>query len=107
MFRTRFPVYPTGNNSATGLPWSTPVDGLRNITGVINSDGTVTLYAITSTISGSGEQGADPNALVTIMDNLAATSLPTGESFITLRAAGNLEVLRGVAFAPGASSNQS
>ena len=25
--------YPTGNNSATGLPWSPGTDGLRNLTG--------------------------------------------------------------------------
>jgi hypothetical protein len=92
--------YPTGNNSVTGLPWSPTTDGLRNITGRVNHDGSVTIYAITSTVSGSGDQGADPNKLVTITDKLAATTLPPGESFKTLRTAKSGEVLRGVSFAP-------
>ena len=93
--------YPTGNNGATGLPWSPATDGLRNITGVVNADGTATIYAITSTVSGNGDQGADPNKLVAITDNLAATTLPTTESFITIKSAGFGEVLRGVSFTPG------
>ena len=67
----------------------------------VNGDGTATIYAITSTVSGNGDQGADPNKLVAITDNWAATALPAGESFATLRTAGNLEVLRGVSFTPG------
>ena len=97
-------VYPTGNNSGTGgtgFPWAAATDGLRNITGVVNGDGTVTIYAITSTISGSGDQGADPNQLVKITDTLSDTSLPAGESFTTVRTAGFGEVLRGVSFTPG------
>ncbi len=97
------PFYPTGNNSATLLPWSPATDGLRNITGRVNHDGTVTIWAITSTVSGNGDQGADPNRLVAISDNLAATSLPTGERFKTLRTAGFGEVLRGVSFTPGSN----
>jgi hypothetical protein len=92
--------YPSGNNSATGLPWAPATDGLRNITGTVNRDGTATIYAITSTVSGNGDQGADPNKLVAITDNLGATSLPA-ESFSTLETANNLEVLRGVSFTPG------
>ena len=95
------PRYQTGTNSSTGLPWAPATDGLRNITGTVNSNGTATIYAITSTVSGNGDQGADPNKLVTITDNLAATTLPATESFNTLRAAGNLEVLRGVSYTPG------
>jgi hypothetical protein len=93
--------YPTGNNLATNLPWSPATDGLRNLTGRVNDDGTVTIWAITSTVSGSGDQGADPNKLVTITDQLSATHLPTGESFTTVEAAGFAEVLRGVSFTPG------
>jgi hypothetical protein len=98
--------YPTGNNSGTGgtgFPWAPATDGLRNITGVVNGDGTATIYAITSTISGSGDQGADPNQLVVITDNISASgpNPPTGESFTTLRSAGFGEVLRGVSFTPG------
>ena len=63
----------------------------------------MTVYAITSTVSGNGDQSADPNKLVTITDSLSATSLPTGEIFTTVRAAGNLEVLRGVSFTPARS----
>lgn len=95
------PRYQTGTNSSTGLPWAPATDGLRNITGTLNKDGTVTIYAITSTVSGNGDQGADPNKLVTITDSLTATTLPESETFTTLRAAGNLEVLRGVSYTPG------
>ena len=93
------PGYPTGTNPVTGLPWSPETDGLRNITGKVNGDGTVTIYAITSTVSGSGDQGADPNKLVAITDVLNATS-PGSEQFTTLKSAGNGEVLRGVSFTP-------
>jgi hypothetical protein len=93
--------YPTGTNPATSLPWSPATDGLRNLTGRVNRDGTATIWAITSTVSGGGDQGADPNKLVMITDNLAATSLPGGESFTTLRTARFAEVLRGVSFTPG------
>jgi hypothetical protein len=93
--------YPSGNNPATNLPWSPATDGLRNLTGRVHRDGTVTIWAITSTVSGSGDQGADPNKLVAISDSLAATSLPPGKSFKTLRTARFAEVLRGVSFTPG------
>jgi hypothetical protein len=93
--------YPTGDNAATGKPWAPATDGLRNLTGRVNRDGTVTIWAITSTVSGNGDQGADPNKLVKITDNLAAISLPSGESFATVRTARFGEVLRGVSFTPG------
>lgn len=98
--------YPTGNNPATGLPWSPGTDGLRNITGVVNGDGTATIYAITSTVSGNGDQGADPNKLVVITDSLSAKSLPDGEGFATFDAAGFGEVLRGVSFTPALSDGR-
>ena len=91
--------YPTGNNPGTGLPWAPATDGLRNITGRVNRNGTATIWAITSTVSGNGDQGADPNKLVVITDRLAAVA--PGSSFTTLRAAGYGEVLRGVSFTPG------
>jgi hypothetical protein len=87
--------YPTAINPATG--------GCRNMTGQVNHDGTVTIYAVTSTISPSGDQGADPNKLVKVTDVLKATNLPSGEGlnhFKTIRSAKSGEVLRGVAFAP-------
>ncbi|MGY3589720.1 hypothetical protein ACVIGB_001403 [Bradyrhizobium sp. USDA 4341] len=93
--------YPTGNNAATGKPWSPATDGLRNITGRVNRDGSVSIWAITSTVSGSGDQGADPNRLVMITDKLSAATLPAGERFVTLRTANAGEALRGVSFTPG------
>jgi hypothetical protein len=94
------PGYPTGINSATNIPWSPATDGLRNITGRVNPNGTVTIWAITSTVSGGGDQGADPNKLVEITDSPSATSPAAGESFRTLKTAGFGEVLRGVSFSP-------
>jgi hypothetical protein len=85
----------------TQLPWAPATDGLRNITGRVNRDGTATIWAITSTVSGSGDQGADPNRLVRVTDKLAATTLPAGESFITARTAAFGEALRGISFTPG------
>jgi hypothetical protein len=93
--------YPTGQNPKTSLPWAPAADGLRNLTGRTNQDGTATIWAITSTVSGSGDQGADPNQLVMITDRLAATTAPAGESFAVLRTARFGEVLRGVSFTPG------
>lgn len=95
--------YPTGVNAATGLPWSPATDGLRNVTGRVNADGTVTLWAITSTVSGNGDTGADPNQLVSITDTPAILDpgVAAGESFTTVRSAGFGEVLRGVSFTPG------
>jgi hypothetical protein len=95
------PGYPTGVNPATGLPWAPATAGLRSITGRVNGDGTATIYGITSTISGSGDQGADPNKLVAITDQLAAATAPAGETFSTIDAAATGEVLRGVSFTPG------
>jgi hypothetical protein len=97
--------YPTGPNPGSahvaGLPWSPATDGLRTLTGRVNGDGTVSIWAVTSTVSGSGDQGADPNKLVKIKDKLSATTLPANEQFVTVRTAGFGEVLRGVSFTPG------
>jgi hypothetical protein len=102
--------YPTGNNPGSantsnpdGLPWSPATDGLRNITGKVNRDGTVTIWAITSTVSGAGDTGADPNKLVVITDKLSDTTAAeaAGETFVTLRTARFGEVLRGISFTPG------
>ncbi len=98
------PNYPTGNNPATGLPWSPGTDGLRNLTGIVNGDGTATIYAITSTVSGNGDQGADPNQLMVTTDQVSATSLPPDESFSAFQAANSGEVLRGVSFTPTVSA---
>jgi hypothetical protein len=94
--------YPTGNNSATNLPWAPATDGIRNLTGSVDILGHVVLYGITSTVSGAGDVGADPNRLVVIIDDIDNTD-PTkaaNEKFVTLRSAQFAEVLRGVSFAP-------
>jgi hypothetical protein len=93
--------YPAAFNPAT--------DGCRNIAGQVGRDGIVTIYAVTSTVSTSGDQGADPNLLVKVTDRLDATTLPKHDSdrdhdslghFVTIRSAKAGEVFRGVALAP-------
>ena len=74
--------------------------GLRNLTGRVNADGTVSLYAATSTNSSSGDAGADPNQIVGITDLLSATTLPLSEAFATIEGPQSGVVYRGVAFAP-------
>jgi uncharacterized protein (TIGR03437 family) len=90
--------YPTSLNPAT--------DGLRNIAGRVNSDGTVTVWGVTSTVSANGDQGADPNKLVSITDVLANTTAASAasEQFTTIRTAAYGEVLRGVSLTPTAGS---
>ena len=95
--------YPAGSNAGTGLPWAPATDGLRNITGRVGRDGVATIWGITSTISGNGDVGADPNRLVVIRDPIKSTQPGTGfpSGFFTLRTADFAEVLRGVSFTPG------
>ena len=95
--------YPTGNNPATNLPWAPATGGLRNLTGSVDHDGRVTLWAVTATISGDGDVGADPNRLVTVRDLLKNTdpTVAVNEKFVTLREASYAEVLRGVSLTPG------
>ncbi|HWZ00643.1 MAG TPA: hypothetical protein VNX17_06170 [Edaphobacter sp.] len=99
--------YPTGNNAATKLPWAPATDGIRNITGTVDHNGKATIYGITSTVSGNGDQGADPNRLVAVTDDLANTdvSKATTEKFTIIRKANFAEVLRGVSFAPSGQDN--
>jgi len=105
--------YPTNINSVTGLPWTPAADGLRNITGLIGDGtypqvpvGTVAIYGVTSTVSGNGDPGADPNRLMVIVDDLANTSpaVAAKETFYTVRDAAYLEVLRGVSLTPGSAN---
>ena len=75
--------------------------GLRNLTGVVRRDGKVTLWATTSTSSASGDQGADPNKVVRITDDLEATSLTAKvaeELFKTIAGPTYGKVYRGVAY---------
>ena len=95
--------YPTGDNPATKLPWAPATDGLRNITGVVGPDGLVAIYGVTSTVSGNGDVGADPNRLVVVVDEIGNTdaSLAAELPFFDVRDAKFGEVLRGVSFTPG------
>jgi hypothetical protein len=96
------PNYPASIEPATG--------GCRNMIGVVNHNGTATIYAITSTISKNGDNGADPDKLVKVTDVISATQLATGDGdhdkddrydhFVTLRTARAGEAFRGVALAP-------
>jgi uncharacterized protein (TIGR03437 family) len=90
--------YPASLNPST--------DGLRNIAGRVNADGTVTIWGITSTVSANGDTGADPNKLVAITDTLANLT-PAGaasEQFTTIKSAAAGEVLRGVSLTPVAGT---
>ncbi len=90
------PDYPAAIEPATG--------GCRNITGTVNWDGTATIYAVTSTISLNGDNGADPNKLVKVVDRIAATQPAINnyglDRFETIRSAHAGEAFRGVALAP-------
>jgi hypothetical protein len=87
----------SGLTGADGAWPNVTTVGLRNLTGVVNGDA-VTLWATTSTLSTSGDNGADPNKVVTITDSLSATTLPAGESFSTVIGPTYGTVYRGVAF---------
>jgi hypothetical protein len=96
------PGYPTGDNNlpdGSGEPWAPATGGLRNISGHVNGDGTVTIYATTSTISGGGDVGADPNEVVKVTDELAATT-PGSEAFSVTAPAKNRVRYGGVAVVP-------
>ena len=87
----------TGLTGADG-PWpNVTTVGLRNLTGVVNGD-QVTLWAVTCTASTSGDNGADPNKVVVITDQLSATTLPATESFSTVLGPTYGTAYRGVAF---------
>ncbi len=92
--------------TVAGLPtnYNPATDGLRNLTAKVNDDGTVSLYAVTSTVSGSGDQGADPNEVVAITDTLSYTTAAqaASEQFSVIDTPTSGQVLRGVSFAPAA-----
>ncbi len=95
--------YPTGTNATTNLPWAPATDGMRNITGLVGPRGLVAIYGITSTVSGNGDTGADPNRLVVVVDDVNNTdpSFATKTPFFDVMDAKYGEVLRGVSFTPG------
>jgi hypothetical protein len=87
--------YPASVEPATG--------GCRNIIGQVNHDGTATIYAVTSTISLNGDNGADPNMVVKVTDQISATKPATSswlDTFSTIRPAQSRVAYRGVALAP-------
>ena len=94
----------TGPYGVTGLdPTLNPTTtGLRNIAGVLNGDGTVTIYGVTSTASKLTDQGADANSILSITDSLAASTDPLSEQFSTFAAPVFETVYRGIALAPTA-----
>jgi hypothetical protein len=102
------PGYPTGLNTGpggTGGPWSPATDGLRALTGRVGRDGIATIWAVTSTVSGGGDNGADPDKLVAIKDRVDATTPARRQSFRTVRTAKFGQILRGVSFTPGTESD--
>lgn len=84
----------------TGLNWQVEEDGLRNITGEENSDGSFTIFATTSTVSDelTHDLGADPNELVSIVIGANSTAFNTSFNVLETAAAG--QRLGGVALVP-------
>jgi hypothetical protein len=83
-----------------GLGWSVEEDGLRNIAGRENGDGSFTIFGTTSTVSDelTHDLGADPNELVSI--TIGANSTAANTSFSVIETAAVGERLGGVAIAP-------
>jgi hypothetical protein len=90
----------SGYLDTTGQPINSYTYGLRNMAGVNNNDGTVTIYAITAQFSSVSAGESDPDSLVGITDSLAATTLPANEQFTTLQTSAPGELFRGVAYIP-------
>ncbi|MDQ2736107.1 MAG: PEP-CTERM sorting domain-containing protein [Pseudomonadota bacterium] len=83
-----------------GLGWTVEEDGLRNITGRENSDGTFTIYGTTSTTSDelTHDLGADPNEIVSI--TVGSNSTAANDGFTVLETAAVGERFGGVALTP-------
>ena len=88
--------------ASAALGWSVQEDGLRNITGQKNADGSFTIYGTTSTVSNeiTHDLGADPNQIVAI--NIFANSTAANTSFTVLQTAAAGSRFGGVAVAPAA-----
>ena len=103
-------VVNSGLNGYDGPYPAVTTIGLRNLAGVVNEDGTVTLWATTATSSASGDNGADPNKVVRITDRLSATSMTgpvPGEAFTTVAGPTYGTVYRGVAYVCGMLDSRS
>jgi hypothetical protein len=93
----------SGLTGADGTWPNVTTVGLRNLTGEVKTNGVVTLWATTSTSSTSGDNGADPNKVVKIKDQLSATTMTAKvakEKFQTVMGPTYGRVYRGVAFIP-------
>jgi hypothetical protein len=107
--------YTLTNGLGTNQPYTlrdyptTTTDGLRNISGIVNGDGTVTIYGVTSTVSASGDQGADPNMVMVITDNLSYTTAgqAAAEQFSTFAGPAYGTIYRGVSPAASAAPEPS
>ena len=84
----------------SGLSWNVKEDGLRNITGRKNADGSFTVFGATSTVSDEAthDLGADPNEIVSI--TIGSTSTGANTSFSVLQTAAAGTRFGGVAIAP-------
>jgi hypothetical protein len=69
--------YPTGNNSVTDLPWSPATVEVMPQIVTVPSPFTRPVMLRRPSVSGNGDQGADPNKLVMITDTLASTAPAT------------------------------
>lgn len=87
-------------STPTGLSWKVQQDGLRNITGKQNADGSFTIYATTSTVSNelTHDLGADPNEIVSITVGDTSTAANTNFNVLETSAVG--QRFGGVALAP-------
>jgi Ca2+-binding RTX toxin-like protein len=91
----RYPSQPLLANTAGSS--SSGDTGLIGLTGQVESNGTVELYATTEPLNDLGN-----TAVVEITDTLSATSPGANESFQTILQASPGENIRGIAFAPSA-----
>jgi len=82
------------------LGWLVQQDGLRNITGSQNADGSFTLFGTTSTVSNelTHDLGADPNEIVSI--TIGTNSNAANTTFTVLDTAAVGSRFGGVAIAP-------
>jgi hypothetical protein len=98
-----------GTYGTPGASYTTTPDGLRHVTGQVNSDGSYTLYATTSTVGNSlgtaFDPAADSNQLVTITVSVnGSTVAAAGNGFVVRQTAPFGQVLRGVALVPATAS---
>ena len=100
---TSCPATRSGPTPPPNSPGRRPPTACATSRGGSTATARVTIWAVTSTVSGSGDQGADPNQLVAITDNPSptATAPASGESFHTILAPRYGHVVRGVSLTPG------